>query len=306
MNVEKWINNNTTTLQGKVVAITGTTGGLGSVLARQVLSLNASLLMLDRNLTKSLALRDKLLQEFPNADIQNVTLDMGVIKNVEEVCNQLEGMQIDYLILNAGVYNVPLVQGNVGYNNVFQVNFISPYRFVKRLMPTLKQNCAKVIAVGSIAHKFTKLDVNDVDYSNYKKASKIYGNSKRFLMFSLFELFKNEQDVSLAVVHPGVTLTNMTNHYPKGINWLVKIGIKLLFPRPKQATLCILDGLFEDCEYKQWIGPSRCDIWGKPKRKKLTTCSADESKQIFAIAESVYAKVNDQIALHTLAMPKQQ
>ena len=291
MNIQKWLKLNTSNLSGKVVAITGSTGGLGSVLCLYLAQLGASILTLDRNPNKSLALKNKLVARFPNLDFQSVKLDLESTRNVKDVCAQLQGRQIDYLILNAGVYNVPLSTGDSGYNNIFQVNFVSQYCLVKGLMPVLRQCRAKVVVVGSIAHNYAKLNENDADFSRAKKSSKIYGNSKRFLMFSLYELFKDNPDVSLAVAHPGVTLTNMTNHYPKAINWFVKFGVKALFPSPEQAVLSVLWALFADCGYLEWIGPARLKVWGKPKLAKLKTCSPSESKRIFEIAEEISSQL---------------
>ena len=105
-------------------------------------------------------------------------------------------------------------------------------------------------------------------------------------MFALYELFENSK-VKLSIVHPGVTLTNMTNHYPKAINWLVKIGIKLLFPSPKKATRSVIYGIEHSTGYHEWIGPKIFNVWGNPKLSKLKTCTLDESKKIFELAENI-------------------
>ena len=155
-------------------------------------------------------------------------------------------------------------------------------------MPQLKKRPnSKCIVVGSIAHNYSKIDESDIDFSSRKKHSKIYGNSKRYLMFSAYELFKNSS-IKLSVVHPGITLTNMTSHYHKSINWLVKCGVKLFFPSPKIAALNILFGMFNSTSYHEWIGPKIFNIWGLPKKKKLKKCSLDESNKIFDIAEKCY------------------
>ena len=158
-------------------------------------------------------------------------------------------------------------------------------------MPELKK-CENSICVtiGSVAHNYSKINEGDIDFSGAKKPSKIYGNSKRFLMFSLFELFEQEK-VMLSVVHPGVTLTNMTNHYPRAINWLVKLGIKLFFPSPKKAVRSIVWGTSKETPYHTWIGPRVFDVWGNPKLKKLKTCSRTESKIIFDTAEKIYDQI---------------
>lgn len=294
---EKWITKNTSDLTGKVVAVTGATGGLGSVLCEYLATLNASILMLNRDYAKSMALKEKLLSRFPNADVDFLKLDLGDAKNVKSACNELQSKQIDYLILNAGIYNVPLKTLELGHNNVFQVNFVSHYCLVRSLLPNLRKCGAKVIVVSSIAQKFAKLRPADADYSHSKRSNKIYGNSKRFLTYALAELFQTETDAHLATAHPGVTLTNMTGHYPKAINWFVKGGVKLLFPSPQKATRCIVKAMFCDCPHRKWIGPAVMDIWGKPKIKKLRSCSESESAEIFEIAEQAYDKFQNEVSM---------
>ena len=295
MNTETWIRKYAADLTGKVVAVTGTTGGLGRELCLCLVQLNAHILMLNRNAEKSLALKRELLSRFPDAEMEHIDLDLSDTGSVKEACRRLNARKIDILILNAGVYNIPLTVGKSGYNNIFEVNFISHYCLVKQLLPTLRKSKGRVVAVGSIAHRFAMLDENDVDFSKRKSASRIYGNSKRFLMFSLYELFHNETDVSMAVVHPGVTLTGMTSHYPQGINGLVKIGVKLLFPAPARAVRSLLSGLYTDCSYHEWIGPGIFDIWGNPKRKKLHSRrpakNSAENEKIYALAEKIYIEI---------------
>ena len=107
-------------------------------------------------------------------------------------------------------------------------------------------------------------------------------------MFSLMELFKTEKSVRLSIVHPGVTFTNITNHYPKLVYALIKYPMKILFPSPKQASLHIVSGVFNSTPQNYWIGPKFLSVCGKPKLNKLQTCSDNESKTIFNLAEKIY------------------
>ena len=245
-----------------------------------------------RNKTLADGLKDDLKSRYSNINVDFVSLDLSNIDSVNSCIEELKKHNgIDILINNAGVYNVPLKTLDSGYNNVFQINFVYTYYLTKQLLPELeKKDNSTCITLGSVAHNYSKIDVEDVDFSTRKKSSKFYGNSKRYLMFSLYELFKDSK-VSLAVVHPGVTLTNMTNHYPKAINWLVKIGIKLVFPSPKNATRSIILGTNKSTGYHEWIGPRIFNVWGRPKLLKLKTCSEEESCQIYDIAEKIYSKL---------------
>ena len=273
------------------IAITGATGGLGNELVFNLAKDKTDMVFVDRNLKKSQTLAQKVQEKYPETKIEFVTCDLANFDSVKEAEKQLEEKGIDVLILNSGIYNVPLEKLEFGYNNVFQVNFISQYFLARKLVENGKVK--KVVAVGSIAHNYSKIDENDVDFSTKKKASKIYGNSKRFLMFALYDFFKDRDDAFLSIVHPGVTLTNMTNHYPKFINWFVKFGIKLVFPSPKKAVKNIVKGIDEDCGYCEWIGPRVCTIWGKPRKSKLKTCKEDEIKKISFIANKIYQNINN-------------
>ncbi len=245
--------------------------------------------MVDRNPDKAWRLQGELQIAFPDADIRRVTADLEHIDAVENACRELETCGIDILIHNAGAYSIPRRTCSTGFDNVFQINFVSPYYITNRLLPHLSARHGRVVAVGSIAHNYAKTDADDVDFATRRKASLVYGNAKRYLMFSLFELLKDHPDVTLAVTHPGITLTNITAHYPKWLFALIKHPMKWIFMPPKAAALSIVEGLFEETPCYRWIGPKWWDVWGEPVNKALTTCLPDECRQIDHTAKQIYA-----------------
>lgn len=288
INVEQWLHDNVGDLQGKVVVITGAAGGLGSVTTRYLLRANAKVVMLGRDIGKIEILRRKLKEEFPNAEVDGLQIDLNHIDSIDAVVAKLINQRIDYLVLNAGVYNVPVIENELGYNNIFQTNFIGHYYLVKKLLPALQRTNGKVVAVSSIAMTYGKLDENDIDYKKRTKPSKIYGNSKRFLTLALSEMFKERDDVRLAIVHPGVTLTPMTNSKNNGF---IKLMTKLLFPKPEVAVLSFLKGIVTDIEFDEWIGPKKFKVWGLPCVSKLPAATAEERAKIFNVAENIYKAI---------------
>ena len=145
-----------------------------------------------------------------------------------------------------------------------------------------------MVVVGSIAHRYAKSDPADVDFSSRRASAKVYGNSKRYLMFSLYELFRTEREVSLAVTHPGISFTNITAHYPKVIFAIIKHPMKLIVMKPKKASLSAVKGVFAQTPYHTWIGPRVFDIWGMPASRSLRGCSELESQAIGERAERIY------------------
>lgn len=297
MTIKKWLKLNTASLKGKTVLITGSTGGIGKPLCAYIASLGADLILLDRNQEKSLAHKQELANKFPNVCIKCVKFDAEDVFSVKNACDILVNEQIDFLILNAGAYKIPKRKSALNLENVFQINFVSPYYLTKRLMPNLTKTNGRVIAVSSIAHNYSKADFNDIDFSKKRSCEKVYGNSKRYLMLSLFELFKNEKNATLAITHPGISFTNITAHYPKLLFALIKHPMKVIFPQPKKACLSILLGAFCKTEANFWIGPRFFNVWGLPKKQRVNTYLQTEAEKIFFIAEDLYFKMDKKNSL---------
>jgi hypothetical protein len=142
-----------------------------------------------------------------------------------------------------------------------------------------------VVAVGSIAHNYSKTDAADVEFCTRTRASLVYGNAKRHLMYALSQQAK---DGGVSIVHPGITQTNITAHYPKPIWLLIKWPMRVIFMSPRKAALCVLRGIFDGCGEGEWIGPRVFDVWGFPKKKRLTTAAAAERAFIEDNAEALY------------------
>lgn len=288
MKIATWLERNTHTLRGKRIAVTGSTGGLGRELCGYLAELGASLVLLDRNGERSQKHKEELVERHPDLFVECVPLDLEDLTSAHLAVERLCALEIDMFIHNAGAYSIPRHRCASGYDNVYQINFATPYYVIRKLLPMLRRRGGKVVVVGSIAHRYSEIDALDVDFSTRRAASKVYGNAKRYLTFALHELFLGETEVRLAVTHPGIAFTNITAHYPKAIFWLIKHPMKVIFMKPRRAALSILAGVFSDTAYGEWIGPWAFDVWGLPEKKRLRTVGKDEREEIARIAETVY------------------
>jgi len=148
------------------------------------------------------------------------------------------------------------------------------------------------LAVSSIALGYSKTDKSDIDFSTRQACSLVYGNAKRFLTYSLYKLFENEKSATLSIVHPGITLTRITAHYPKWLFAIIKYPMKVIFMPPKKAALSLLSGFFGKTAKNEWIGPKFFNIWGIPSKKKLKAASDSEAEFIFKTAQDIYSKLH--------------
>lgn len=292
MNRTKWLADHTSSLRGKTVAVTGSTGGLGRELCYVLASLGATLILLDRNESRSGAFASELKHAYPDCEIRRIQVDLEDMASVYAATERLKQEPVDIFIHNAGAYSIPRCKTQTGYDNVFQINFASPYYMIRQLMPYLRQRKGRVVAVGSIAHGYSKTDLSDVDFSSRRRAALVYGNAKRYLMFGLYGLFEGEKDVTLAITHPGIAVTNITAHYPKWLYCLIKYPMKLIFMKPRKACLSVVQGVFDTCNTFEWIGPRCFDVWGMPKKKTLSTVSPEEYASIVGTANEVYRRMD--------------
>jgi NAD(P)-dependent dehydrogenase (short-subunit alcohol dehydrogenase family) len=125
MTIKKWLAQNTHSLKGKTVAITGSTGGIGKELCKYLAYLGASLILIDRNSQRSADNKNELCSLFEGISVRIIGCDLSDISSVKNAVAELRNLKIDYFIHNAGAYSIPRYKTREGYDNVFTINFIS-------------------------------------------------------------------------------------------------------------------------------------------------------------------------------------
>jgi len=277
--------NEYTSLMGKTVAISGSTGGIGKELCASVASMGGSLLLLDRNPEKVGALISSLQKSYPSLSAKHILLDLESSETVRSAINELKKDPPSILVLSAGAYHVPRHKCSDGHDNIFKINFLSPYELACGLLPDIEKRGGKVIAVGSLAHLVSRFDPRDPECLNTRSSARAYGNAKRLLMFSLYRLCRGKD--CLSVAHPGISPTGITGGYPKAVQVLIKYPMKLIFMSPRKASKCILHGIHCATDEGEWIGPRFFGIWGKPKKRVLRGYTTAEADAIVSYAERI-------------------
>ncbi len=268
--------------------MTGCTGGLGREVCFYLAEAGAELIMMDRNPKRSEALAGELTERFPELHITRIVCELEDMDSVRAATDALLLCRPDIFIANAGAYSIPRHPCSSGYENIFQINFVSPYYISRRLREELPS--VHIIAVGSIAHTYSKLDPADIDFRTRRSSAKTYGNSKRYLMLALSELCKDTPP-RLSIVHPGITFTNITAHYPKVIFAIIKYPMKLIFMKPKKAALCVIRGIECPTPFGSWIGPQIFGIWGRPRLQRLKVCFTEDRELAAEVGERIYQQL---------------
>ena len=134
------IDNHTSDMSAKVVAITGTTSGTGYVCARELAKLGARVLLLNRASERANSALERLQAEVPNGRFEAITCDLqdfDSVRNAASVIKEKVG-QLDVLCNNAGVMAMPDQATKDGYDVQMQTNCLSHFLLTKELFDLLK------------------------------------------------------------------------------------------------------------------------------------------------------------------------
>jgi NAD(P)-dependent dehydrogenase (short-subunit alcohol dehydrogenase family) len=201
---------------GRLVAITGATSGIGRAAAREYASHGANLLTINRNKEKTLKLCEEINRDF-GVECNFKLADFAHISQVKRVGEELakSDLNIDVFIHNAGVYLPERTISDDGLEMVFQVDHLGSFILTYLLKDKLKaQKKCRIILVNSEGHRFAilGLKLDDLNWERRRYSGlKSYGAAKTAQLLTMIkfkEYFQNS-GVTINAMHPGNIKTNM-------------------------------------------------------------------------------------------------
>ena len=151
--------NSLPSMEGKTVAITGTTSGLGFYAAESVAKLGAKLLLLNRPSERADLSYAKLSDSCSNGDLHKIDCDLQSFESVKSAFSKVSEMctdGIDVLCNNAGVMALKDKATIDGFDVQMQTNHLSHFLLTKLCMPLLEKasqlrNESRIVNHSSIA-----------------------------------------------------------------------------------------------------------------------------------------------------------
>ena len=180
----KWLAKNTSTsLEGKTILITGANSGIGYKTAETCIYLGANVIMACRNTERANEAKNKLLSEYPKANISIMELDLASFSSIDSFTKKIvdEQTNIDVFVNNAGIFHQPHKTTKEGFELVIGVNYLGTYYLTKKIMPYLLSLPHEVVYINttSIIHKIAgKIDYKDFFYKNKYSDLAAYARSK--------------------------------------------------------------------------------------------------------------------------------
>jgi NAD(P)-dependent dehydrogenase (short-subunit alcohol dehydrogenase family) len=177
----------------KTVAITGTSRGLGLALTRVFLANGWQVVAIGRHMPSA--------STTPNVRIEQCDLTDGT--SIRAVAANLQGVKIDVLVNNAGVYDT--VDGGQSavtsdfeqLTNVFQVNTIAPKLLSDALVTNLQSGDSKlVVTISSGMGTYS-------EFETYHAEHWAYSASKAAVNYAMVSFAELHPDIKATLINPG-------------------------------------------------------------------------------------------------------
>jgi NAD(P)-dependent dehydrogenase (short-subunit alcohol dehydrogenase family) len=195
-------------LTGKTILISGSTDGLGKLVARHLASQGAQVLLHGRNKDKGKSVLDELQRISVNSRLKYYNGDFASLQEVKELADGIlkDHDPIDILINNAGVgAGMKTKKRELSRDGIelrLSVNYLAHVLLTEKLLPLLKPGISRIINVASAGQapiNFENLML-EKSYDGYLA----YMRSKTALIMYTFDLAERLKDMGIKVnaLHP--------------------------------------------------------------------------------------------------------
>lgn len=202
-------------LRGRTILVTGANAGIGYWCVEQLATRGARVLLGCRSAERAATAVDAVRTRIADADLRVLPLDLGSLESVAQAASGI-GETLDAVICNAGVKAAtPDARTADGLDLMVGTNFLGHFALIAQLDRALAPD-ARVVAVGSLAHRFAQLDPARITAPWRGLSLRQYGRSKAALMAFAFELDRrwSGSGRSALCAHPGYAVDPLTPERP--------------------------------------------------------------------------------------------
>ncbi|MFC4242485.1 SDR family NAD(P)-dependent oxidoreductase [Gryllotalpicola reticulitermitis] len=264
-------------LAGKRALITRAAGGIGLETARAIALAGAEVTIAARNLgAAEQAAAD--IRRTVSAPVRTAYLDLADAATVDELAAAVNAAgPLHLLINNAGVMALPERRlSPEGHELQFATNHLGHFRLAVGLLPALRAEGARVVAVSSRASLNSPVVFDDIDFErrSYDPALAYAQSKTANVLFAVGAATRWAGDgVFVNALHPGAVLdSNLSRYYDPAELEAIRNSGKYTYKSTAQgaatstfvATSPLLDGIagryFENCQEADVDDPTACGI----------------------------------------------
>jgi NAD(P)-dependent dehydrogenase (short-subunit alcohol dehydrogenase family) len=212
--VMPWTASNIPDQHDRLAIVTGANSGIGLVTARELARAGARVIMACRDIDKGDNAAAAIRADVAGAQVEVRALDLASLDSVRHFADHYSEPRLDLLINNAGVMAPPKRTTADGFELQFGTNHLGHFALTGLLLSRLLATpAARVVTVSSTAHKFGRIDFDDLHGERSYRRWLRYGQSKLANLLFALELDRRLRtagaDVISVAAHPGYAATNL-------------------------------------------------------------------------------------------------
>jgi NAD(P)-dependent dehydrogenase (short-subunit alcohol dehydrogenase family) len=283
----KWTATDIPNQAGRTFVITGANSGIGFGAAKALAAKGAHVV---------LAVRDTAKGERAAAEIAGDTevrrLDLADLASIRAFADEYNG-DIDVLINNAGVMNVPEQRTKDGFELQVGTNHLGHFALTNLLLPSIKD---RVVVLASGVHHVGKIRLDDLNWERdgYRRY-RAYAQAKLANLLFMSELQRRlieaGSDVRVTAAHPGYAATNLQSHSGNAIeDALMSVANRLFAQSGEMGALPTLYAATQDLPGNSYIGPGGfMEMRGYPTiaGRSGAASDSDTARELWKLSEGL-------------------
>lgn len=274
-------------MNGRHVAITGPTAGIGRSTALELARQGAQLTLFCRDAGKARDLQQAIVAAGGD-EPEVILMDMARLASVRQGAQDFLALNrpLDVLVNNAGIVNTTRRETVDGFEETLAVNHFAPFLLTGLLLPALQSgDRARIVNVASDAHAFVRgMGFEDMQAQRNFKTFREYGRSKLANILFTRSLARRLQGQHITVncLHPGAVATSLASQNKGVLAKIVPALLKPFFRSPDRGAettihLCTSDD----------AGERAGEYWADCKVRSPKPWARDDSaaEQLWSLTE---------------------
>jgi NAD(P)-dependent dehydrogenase (short-subunit alcohol dehydrogenase family) len=254
LNPQPWNTTDIPDQTGRTAVVTGANSGLGLATVEALAGAGAHVVLAVRDTARGTTAATTV-----RGSVEVRRLDLADLSSVREFAAGWHG-DLDLLINNAGVMNVPEARTKDGFEMQFGTNHLGHYALTNLLLPHITD---RVVTLSSSAHKTPgspRIHFDNLDLSGEYAPMTAYSQSKLAnLLFTLElqrRLTESGSPVRALAAHPGWAATNLQGHDASFLRRaLLRLGNRLIAQDSQAGALPTLYAAVQDLPGASYVGP---------------------------------------------------
>lgn len=248
----------------KVAVVTGANTGIGYHTAYELVKHGYTVVLACRNEDKALRAKDAIMQDFQEAHVEYMHLDLSDLTSIRAFANEFKKQfnSLDILVENAGIMMPPRQVTVDGFESQLGVNFLGHFVLTKHLFELISRTPnARVISLSSVAHKSGRINFEDLHSIRKYNRFGAYAQSKLACFLFGYELHrrlsKSKINVKSIIAHPGGSDTELGRHLSPFWYQLFLPFIRMFTHSPKKAAQpSLMAALNSNINSGDFVGPT--------------------------------------------------